>query len=88
MINNILKFNLFQPKNKNLRVLRYLKRLNYPLPKIRKALIVLNGIKLAEIAQDKIAVVNISKTVNGLFSSKKAKSLISQKLDVEQTELF
>lgn len=88
MINNIFKNKIFQPKNKNLRALNYLKKLDYPLPRIRKALIVLNGIKLFEIAQDQISPVNISKTVSGLFSSKKAKRLISQKLDIKEDELF
>jgi len=92
MINNIIKNNIFQPKNKNRRTLKFLKKLNYPLPRIRKALIVLNGLKLDEIAQGQTTASSLSKTIRKRSVQenhrKKDKLLISKKLGLEPQELF
>lgn len=66
--------------------------MNYPLPRIRKALIVLNNIKLADIAQDQTTTSSLSKTIRKKSiktnHKKKDKKLISKKLDLEIDELF
>jgi len=89
---NIINNNLFQPQNKNRRVLRFLKKLNYPLPRIRKALIVLNNIKLADIAENKTTLSSLSKTIRKKSIKenhrKKDKFLISEKLGLNIKELF
>jgi hypothetical protein len=92
MFINIINNNIFQSQNKNRRVLKLLKKLNYPLPRIRKALIILNGIKLADIAQDQTTASSLSKTIRKKSIKtnhrKKDKKLISQKLGLNIEELF
>lgn len=80
----------FQGKtnNRNRAVLNALKNFNFPLSKIRKALIVLNDIKYSEIASNETSVSSVSNTINGLREAKKAKVLISEKLGLEPQELF
>ena len=80
----------FQEKttNRNHSVLHFLKKSGYPLSNIRKALIVLNDIKYADIAGDETSVASVSNTINGNRAAKKAKLLISQKLGIEPQELF
>jgi len=91
MINNIIKSKFFQPRNNNRATLKYLKKLGYPIPHIRKALIVLNGVKLDDIAQGQSTPSSISKTLRlktGRNHRKKDKSLIASKLNLEIEELF
>jgi hypothetical protein len=80
----------FQGKtnNRNHAVLSTLKNLGFPLSNIRKALIVLNNIKYSEIAGNETSIASVSNTVNGNREAKKAKLLISQKLDLTPEELF
>jgi hypothetical protein len=87
----IIKMNRsFQGKTakRNQAALCALKNLGFPLEKIRKALIGLNNIKYSEIAGQHTSVASISNTINGIRESKTAKQLISEKLGIEQTELF
>lgn len=75
-------------KSRNHAAFYGLKNLGFPLRKIRKTLIVLNNIKYSEIAGDETSVASISNTVNGIRASKTAKTLIAEKLGIEQTELW
>ena len=75
-------------KTRNYAALYGLKNLGFPLPKIRKTLVVLNNIKYSEIAGDKTSVASISNTINGNREGKTAKILIAEKLGIEQNELW
>ena len=75
-------------KNRNYAVLYGLKNLGFPLRKIRRTLFVLNNIKYSEIAGAETSVASISNTINGIRESKIAKTLIAEKLDIEQNELW
>ncbi len=75
-------------KNRNYAALYGLKNLGFPLPKIRKTLIVLNNIKYSEIAGTETSVASISNTINGNREGKTAKILIAEILGIEQNELF
>ena len=73
---------------RNHATLSTLKNLGYPISKIRKALFVLNNIKYSEISGNGASVASISNTINGVRESKKAKTLIAQRLGIEQDELW
>ena len=76
---------------RNVAALLALKDLEYPLKNIRKALVVLNGIALKDIAGDQVSVPSVSNTINaarGKRGNTEAKQLISEKLGVQVADLF
>ena len=80
----------FQGKTgkRNWAALQALKKIGYPLPKVRKALIELNGLTLAEISAGEVSIPTVANTLKGIRNNAIAKSLIAQKLSLSTNELF
>ncbi len=74
--------------NPNGAVVRVLTKLGYPANSIRKAIVVLNDMTLADIANGETSIQNISNTLNGKRQSATAKALIAASLELKPGELF
>jgi len=85
--NSRVKKILQDKSNTNRAALNCLNELGYPLPKIRHALIVLNGIKFTEI-KGEVSIPSISYAIKGLKKNPTAIMNISQALNLEPEELF
>jgi hypothetical protein len=84
---NMLKA-IFNRKNRNHRILGYLRKLSFPEANIKKALIVLNGLRYKDIANGQTSLANISKAIHSERPRIKEQQLISRALDIDPVELF
>jgi hypothetical protein len=81
-------YSIFPPQNPNRVALKKLKQLGYPLPNIIRALAKLNGLGVNDLAGSQTSAASISSTISGRKHSKIAIRQISQKLNLEENELF
>jgi len=91
----ILKFftttlpHIFQRKNhQNRKALKYLKRLGFPMPRIRRALLYLNDLNIVILADRKISNPTIYMTIDGRKKNLTSQLLIARNLDLNREELF
>ena len=67
----------------------FLSSLGFSLPEIRKALVVLNGVNICELAkEDGISLATMYNTMKGTRESPKAKEILAGTLGLEQEDLF
>lgn len=88
---NIKLNKIFQGEslNRNRIILDAAKCLDFPISKIRKALIDLNGLKLSQIANDDVSYSSLANTISGTRrSDDKAKVATAKSLGLEPEELF
>jgi len=91
----ILKFftitlpHIFQRKNhQNRKALKHLKKLGYPMPKIRRALLYLNDINIILLADRKVSGPTMYGTINGEKYNIDCQYSVSKSLDLKREELF
>jgi len=81
--------NFFRPKNKNRAALSTLRGLGFSLPRVRKALLDLNNIKLRELSlAGGLAASTLSDTIRGMKRTPAAQRLFAVTLELEVKELF
>jgi hypothetical protein len=80
---------LFQSKNsRNRKALRSLKKLNYPMPEIRRALLQLNDLNIIILANGHVSGPTIYGTISGDKRNRKSQELIAAQLHLKREELF
>lgn len=79
------KLNSFQSKNKA--ALECLIKCGFLMPKIRKGLMVLNGVKMADLAEN-VSIVSVSNTIKGRQRNKDVMFKLSDELKVGVDLLF
>lgn len=88
MFKSIKKFLTYQAQNNpNRSVVNFLSDLGYPPKNIRRALMVLNGVKYPDF-QDQIHPVTLSRVVITGHGGKKAKKCFADKFNLNSEELF
>ena len=79
-----------QGKNgRNRTALNGLRELGYPMPRIRKALVDLNGINIRELSEgDGVSVPTLYNTLRGTRGNRQAREALAASLGLEKEELF
>ena len=75
-------------KTRNRTALNCLKELGFSLPKIRKALIDLNGINISALADGRISGPTLYNTLRGVKCNETAQVILAEGLDLTREELF
>ena len=80
---------LFKRKNHHNRAaLKKLKKLGFPMHKIRRALLELNDLNIILLADRKVSGPTIYNTIRGDKTNTKAQSIIAKSLGLKREELF
>lgn len=74
--------------NRNRATLQYLESLGFSLPKIRKALIELNGVNVRELADGHVSIPTVYNVIKGNRGNVLAMQLLADRLALEPEELF
>ena len=74
--------------NRNRVALKALKKLGFSMPKIRKALIELNGLNIIILANSKVSGPTFYNTIRGDKNNLKSQKILADTLKVDREELF